>query len=453
MKCLVPSQNAKIIARAVNSLAKIGDEVFIECSDEGIMFRTVNIAQSAFAEYRMFRSFFSSYVFDVDDEQDTGCKVTMKSFLSVFKNPHSMDKQVESCEIKMRPSGNVVVFQIKYTNSYVRKYYLPVLENERLEANVPDDAPNGLTVSSKFLSSIVKNFRHSEDEVTLTVEKEKTFIKNHLELKRDDHFMRTELCFHPTEFENYSVSNPTSVTFCFKELRAVLAFAEPSGLSIISKFSTPGRPILFKVEHHPAYEASYVVSTLNSTNANVESSLIGSQRSSLGSHRNSPRSTMAHRGSADFDFNSDRGGSVIEQQMSMEVDPQPPGSSRLQTSQNSSGHLMQPPATARDVEMLEVARPPSAIPSRIDETTPHSSIHSSYGSSSEIFNNVSPVSLSPGPSVPSMPAIPPADPPDPRAQHLMKIVFARIYDRNKNLLDSIPEHNVVLANDSDAEQL
>uniref|UniRef100_A0A0A9WPV6 Cell cycle checkpoint control protein RAD9A n=1 Tax=Lygus hesperus TaxID=30085 RepID=A0A0A9WPV6_LYGHE len=452
MKCLVPSQNAKIIARAVNSLAKIGDEVFIECSDDGIVFRTVNIAQSAFVEYRMFRSFFSTYIFDVDDEQDTGCKVTMKSFLSVFKNPHSMDKQVESCEIKMRPSGNVVVFQIKYTNSYVRKYYLPILENERLEANVPDDAPNGLTVSSKFLMSIVKNFRYSEDEVTLTVEKEKTFIKNHLELKRDEHFMRTELCFHPTEFENYSVSNPTSVTFCFKELRAVLAFAEPSGLPIICKFSTPGRPILFKVENHPAYEASYVVSTLNSTNANVESSLIGSQRTSLGSPRNSPRSTTAHRGSADFDFHSDRGDGMIEQQMSMEAEPLPSGS-RMQTSQNSLSRLMLPPATSRNVETPEVPGPSTAFPSRIDETTPHSSVHSSYGSSSEIFNNASPVTLSPGPSIPSMPAFSPVEPPDPRSLRLMKIVFARIYERNKNLLDNIPEHNVVLANDSDPEQL
>lgn len=300
-------------------------QVFVDVSDEGLVFRTVNLAQSAFAEFRFFRSFFSTYIFDIEEEQLSGCKVTMKSFLSVFKNPHCVDKQVESCEIKFRPTGNVVVFQIKYANSCVRKYYLPVLEHERLQVNVPDDSPNGLTVSSKFLAAAVKNFRHSEDEVTLSVEQDRTFLKNHLELKRDDNFMRTELCFHPTEFERYSVLNPIAITFSFKELRAVLAFAEPSNLPVMASFSSPGRPIIFKVENHPAYEASYVVSTLNSSNANLESSLVGSQRTSAASQRGDSQrnsSQRAHRGSEALDFNSEQG-DRIEQQMSMEVERAP----------------------------------------------------------------------------------------------------------------------------------
>lgn len=53
--------------------------------------------------------------------------------------------------------------------------------------------------------------------------------------------MRTELSYHQSEFENYVVRNPTNVTFCLKELRAVIMFAEPANLPVLISFSEPGR--------------------------------------------------------------------------------------------------------------------------------------------------------------------------------------------------------------------
>lgn len=43
---------------------------------------------------------------------------------------------------------------------------------------------NQICASSKFLSASLKNFRHTEDEITITVDKDTMVIKNHLELKR-----------------------------------------------------------------------------------------------------------------------------------------------------------------------------------------------------------------------------------------------------------------------------
>lgn len=128
-----------------------------------------------------------------------------------------------------------------------------------------------MCASSKFLSAALKNFRHSEDEITLAVSKDKTTIKNHLELRKDVNLMRTELSYHQTEFENYIVGNPTDVTFCLKELRAVVMFAEPANLPVLISFTAPGSPIVFQVQNHPAYEANYVVSTLQPSMVNRSS--------------------------------------------------------------------------------------------------------------------------------------------------------------------------------------
>lgn len=276
MKCVIPSQNVKIVARAVHSLAKVGDEIFIQPAEDELLFRTINSAKSAFAEFRMCRSFFSSFSFPTP-QNDTECKITMKSCINVFRSVHGMDKQVENCEIRIKPQSTQVVFQIKFINSSVKKYYLPVIENDQLEAQIPMDQLNQICASSKFLSTSLKNFRHSEDEITITVDKDTMAIKNHLELRRDFHLMRTELSYHHTEFESYVVENPTKVTFCLKELRAVVMFAEPANLPVVLSFNEPGRPIVFQVMNHPAYEANYVISTLPSSHVDRSSRLSGGQ--------------------------------------------------------------------------------------------------------------------------------------------------------------------------------
>jgi cell cycle checkpoint control protein RAD9A len=52
--------------------------------------------------------------------------------------------------------------------------------------------------------------------------------------------MRTEVCFEPSEFEWYKVDSPTIITFCLKELRAAVMFAEPANLPISMAFNAPG---------------------------------------------------------------------------------------------------------------------------------------------------------------------------------------------------------------------
>lgn len=52
---------------------------------------------------------------------------------------------------------------------------------------------------------------------------------------------RTQLALGIGEFDRYTIGNETSVTFCLKEVRALLAFSESVGVSIIASFGTAGR--------------------------------------------------------------------------------------------------------------------------------------------------------------------------------------------------------------------
>lgn len=52
--------------------------------------------------------------------------------------------------------------------------------------------------------------------------------------------LRTELSLQSSEFEIYNVGVATRVTFCLKEIRPLLAFAEHLSLPIIIRFSSPG---------------------------------------------------------------------------------------------------------------------------------------------------------------------------------------------------------------------
>ena len=50
-----------VFARAIHSLAKIGEELYVDPSIDGLAIRTVNSSRSAFVSYTFKPSFFSSY--------------------------------------------------------------------------------------------------------------------------------------------------------------------------------------------------------------------------------------------------------------------------------------------------------------------------------------------------------------------------------------------------------
>ena len=67
------------MAKAIHTLAKIGDEMYVNPQEEAISFRTVNMAKSAYSDFTFHRNFFSYYdLGNLDEEEAQKCKISMR---------------------------------------------------------------------------------------------------------------------------------------------------------------------------------------------------------------------------------------------------------------------------------------------------------------------------------------------------------------------------------------
>lgn len=67
-----------VLCRGLHSLSRIGDELYVEPTEEGMCFRTVNAAQSAYSSLFFNLSFFSKYKSEFESEDGGTSKIAMK---------------------------------------------------------------------------------------------------------------------------------------------------------------------------------------------------------------------------------------------------------------------------------------------------------------------------------------------------------------------------------------
>uniref|UniRef100_A0A2P2I770 Cell cycle checkpoint control protein RAD9A n=1 Tax=Hirondellea gigas TaxID=1518452 RepID=A0A2P2I770_9CRUS len=289
MKCVITGVNIKVFARAVHSLARLGDELYVEPSTAGVSFHTVNSSRSAFASFLFGSRFFSQFdgsagcshhatAGEASSREDDGhtmqqadtikCKVAMKAFLCAFKSLSSVEKNVERCKITLDGGAAKLLLQLWCRNSVVRTYNLAFIECETVKAVFDESAcVHRITAQSRLLSDIFVNFQPGQDEVSLSVTAAATTVRNYVDDEPDmSKVIRTELHLESDEFDEYEISSNCEIVFCLKEFRALLAFSEPVNLPITIVFSQPGRPIILNVENKPLYECKFVLATLVSPN-------------------------------------------------------------------------------------------------------------------------------------------------------------------------------------------
>ncbi|XP_077996119.1 cell cycle checkpoint control protein RAD9A-like isoform X2 [Glandiceps talaboti] len=273
MKCIIPGNNVKVFGRTIHCLSKIGEDLYIEPLDHGLALRTVNSSRSAYACFTFAPTFF--YIYDdgrvlnssqqiQDEDSAFKCKITMKSCLSVFKSLSTIEKTVEKCKIKLNNSDSRLTFTLYCKHGITKTYNLTYQETESLQAVFSKDlCPNKLVAQSRLLCDAVSNFQTSQEEISIIVSPERVSLKNYVDDEPDPtRVMHTEMCLLPEEFEDYTIGIDTEVTFCLKELRAILSFADSCGLQISVIFEMLGKPIVFCLDGEGVFEASFVLATL-----------------------------------------------------------------------------------------------------------------------------------------------------------------------------------------------
>ncbi|RUS90686.1 hypothetical protein EGW08_001586 [Elysia chlorotica] len=268
-KCTIPGVSLKVFGRAIQSLSKIGDELYFEPREDGLFLRSVNSCRSAYACFQFSPSFFNHYV-DVSVQEETEedenfrCKIGMKSVMTVFRNLAAIDKTVEKCRISLNTVEDRLVFQMYCRHGIIKTHKLAFIECETLQAvSSKDMCPNKLTSLPKLLCDAVLNFQANQEEITLIVRPDFLALQNYLDDDQDaTKVMRTELTLSPSEFDQYQVGVDTDITFCLKELRAILSFADITNLPVTLHFEGAGRPITFSITGDLSYEGNFVLATL-----------------------------------------------------------------------------------------------------------------------------------------------------------------------------------------------
>ncbi|XP_016944591.3 cell cycle checkpoint control protein RAD9A [Drosophila suzukii] len=258
MKYTLEGSNARVIAKAVQSLSKVGKEMFIEIDQQSLQMRAINATQSAVGSISFKRSVFE--VFDAPNS-DFYCKISMKGCLAVFRNMN----EVEYCELNILDNQTNLQVNLRCKLETTKEATISIIDDQNINTNInTDQMPNLIRGDHKLFTDISSNFNSSEEELTLEANSGSVVAKNYIEGARvNDKFMRTQLKLKPSEFDQYQVTKETIITFCIKEFRAFLLFAECLNASLTLEFDDAGMPFLLKIKKHAEIECLLIMSTLS----------------------------------------------------------------------------------------------------------------------------------------------------------------------------------------------
>ncbi|XP_056374233.1 cell cycle checkpoint control protein RAD9B [Hyla sarda] len=260
-----------VFGKAIHSLSRIGDELWFDPLDKGLALRVVNTSRSAYACIFFSSFFFHSYQKAFIHEQGQGhvplqlnLKFSIKTVLPVFRSLSTLDRNVEKCHICYSFGSCHMVFQLFYKKGLTKTYNLTYEDCEPIQAVYSKSlCPNVLKIQSRAISDIVIHFPSCQEEVTLSSTPNKIILKSYSEENPGlSKCMQTEIHLGPDEFNDFQINIDSSdVTFCLKEFRGFLSFAEATSAVVTIYFSKPGEPIIFSIDDM-VFEANLVLATL-----------------------------------------------------------------------------------------------------------------------------------------------------------------------------------------------
>ncbi|XP_010899774.1 cell cycle checkpoint control protein RAD9A [Esox lucius] len=262
MDCVVTGGNVKVLAKAIHSLSRIGDELYLEPEDDGLALRSVNSSRSAYACFLFSPLFFSRYT--VPCGHAFRCKMAIKCVQAVFRSLSSLDKTVEKCHIELVGEKSRLTFTLHCKHGLMKTHNLSFQDSESLQAVFDKDScSNVLRAQPRLLVDTVLHFPPALEEVSLSVSGERVLFRNYVEEEPERaKAMLTELSLSSDEFEHFAVGAESSITFCLKELRGLLVFAESTGLPVSVHFDLPGSPVVLSVTDS-VLEVNFVLATLS----------------------------------------------------------------------------------------------------------------------------------------------------------------------------------------------
>ncbi|XP_059004897.1 cell cycle checkpoint control protein RAD9A isoform X1 [Mustela lutreola] len=266
MKCLVTGGNVKVLGKAVHSLSRIGEELYLEPLEDGLSLRTVNSSRSAYACFLFAPLFFQQYQPAAPGQEAPRCKILMKSFLAAFRSLAMVEKSVEKCCISLNGRSSRLVVQLHCRYGVRKTHNLSFQDCESLQAIFdPALCSHVLRAPARVLGEAVLPFPPALAEVTLGIGCGRRVILRSYQEEEADSSVRamvTEMSIGEEDFQQLQAQEGAAITFCLKEFRGLLSFAESANLSLSIHFDAPGRPAIFAVKDS-LLDGHFVLATMS----------------------------------------------------------------------------------------------------------------------------------------------------------------------------------------------
>ncbi|VDM08652.1 unnamed protein product [Wuchereria bancrofti] len=257
--------NFKIFARAILALNRVGNELYMEPSDFGLVLRSLSCSKSAFGTFMFSKSFFSECdVLRLDPNAYNVCRIPMKCALSAFKCVKSSEKVVLSCQIYLNPRADTMLIQLTHTYDVIRNHKIPFFECATTFRTVVDktNLNNCFVIQARLLLEMFNRMHHNTDEISIDAKIDEISFRNYITHEQDrDMVMKIEGKIPVAEFQKYSIQRPTEITVNLKELKAIVNFADIHQSFVSIYFDQPGTPIVIALEDDVVYTAEVILAT------------------------------------------------------------------------------------------------------------------------------------------------------------------------------------------------
>ncbi|XP_055540070.1 cell cycle checkpoint control protein RAD9A [Wyeomyia smithii] len=261
MNCIIAGPNVKILARTVNFFSKIGRELELEALPTGLSLRVVNPTSTACAVANFSMQYFIKFRQGANDSfEENNCRVSIKFVLRIFKSLAT----ILTCKMWLDVQRMKIIFQFKCKSEVTKTHTISLLEHDNTRSlRLPKEFSNKIVGDYKIISNILVHFHSSVHEITFDMSPEKTVVTNYIEnVSKDRTTMRSTCVIESSFFKRFDLSEPTKLTFCYKEFKAMAHYARANRIMVEINFNHPGTPLVIRMQKANVLHIHLIMGTM-----------------------------------------------------------------------------------------------------------------------------------------------------------------------------------------------